>query len=93
VLESKPKSSPPKVTRGERQLLKHVRAAGVDGIYASQLEDSQLDSIQRDSVRVLVSRMVKKGLLYSRVVEKRRYKIGRPRLIYLETQMGKEIDL
>ena len=86
-------SPPPLLTRGERELLKHVRAAGEEGLFAEQLEAAELDSIRRSSVRVLVSRMVRKGVLYGKHADIRRYRVGRPRLVYRETRLGKEVVL
>lgn len=90
MLEDKPKSSsPPRVTRGERELLKRIRAAG-GGISAWQLENESVDSLKKESIHVLISRLVKKGILTG---EDKRWQKGRPRKLYVETSLGKEIVL
>lgn len=90
MLESKQKNSnASRVTRGERELLKRIRAAG-GAASAWQLEQEAVDSVKKESIHVLISRLVKKGILTG---EGKRWQKGRSRKLYIETSLGKEIDL
>lgn len=92
-LENKPKNSQPlPPTRGERELLKWVRVRGEIGIRSIDLERMPLDSVKSVSVRVLLLRLVRKGLL--RILrEEKHYGSGRPMHVYVETEDGKKVNL